>query len=103
MPPPVIETLAPVAGLAVTLSEDALSVTIDRPDSDVDNVVARLLAGPAVAYAKTKDSINATTLTELDRALERELRGQSALLRSHDFTEGARAFQRRRTPTFTDR
>ena len=57
MPPSVVETLAPVAGLAVTLSEDVLSVTIDRPDSDVDN----------------------------------------------DFTEGARAFQQRRTPTFTDR
>ena len=72
-------------------------------DAEVDKVVSKLLAGPVVAYAKTKDAINATTLTELDAALEREFRGQSVLLRSHDFSEGATAFQQRRTPNFTDR
>ena len=66
-------------------------------------MIANLVAGPAAAYAKTKDSINAATLTELDAALERELHGQSTLLRSHDFVEGATAFQERRTPKFTDR
>jgi enoyl-CoA hydratase len=71
-------------------------------DAEVDKVVSKLLAGPVVAYAKTKDAINATTLTELDDALEREFRGQSVLLRSHDFSEGATAFQQRRTPNFTD-
>ncbi len=68
----------------------------------MDAVISRLLSGPAVAFAKTKDSINAATLTELDRTLDREFQGQSALLRSPDFAEGARAFQQRRTPTFTD-
>jgi len=89
---------------------DALSaglVTAVYPAEDftaeVDKVVSKLLAGPVVAYAKTKDAINAATLTELDGALERELRGQSVLLRSHDFIEGAAAFQQRRTPNFTDR
>jgi enoyl-CoA hydratase len=72
-------------------------------DAEVDKVVAKLLAGPVVAYAKTKDAINAATLTELDTALEREFRGQSLLLRSPDFIEGAAAFQQRRTPDFTDR
>jgi enoyl-CoA hydratase len=71
-------------------------------DAEVDKVVSKLLGGPVVAYAKTKDAINATTLTELDNALEREFRGQSVLLRSHDFIEGATAFQQRRTPSFTD-
>ncbi len=33
MPQSVLDALAPVAGLAVTLSDGALSVTIDRPDS----------------------------------------------------------------------
>jgi len=56
-----------------------------------------------VAYAKTKDAINAATLTELDPALEREFQEQSILLRSHDFIEGATAFQQRRTPYFTGR
>ena len=60
------------------------------------------MGGRVDAYAKAKDAINATTLTELDNALEREFRGQSVLLRSHDFIEGARAFQQRRTPNFTD-
>jgi enoyl-CoA hydratase len=72
-------------------------------DAEVDKVIAKLVAGPPVAYAKTKDAINAATLTELDAALERELRGQSTLLRSHDFVEGATAFQQRRAPNFTDR
>jgi enoyl-CoA hydratase len=71
--------------------------------AEVDKVIAKLVAGPAVAYAKTKDAINAATLTELDAALEREFHGQSTLLRSHDFVEGATAFQQRRTPNFTDR
>lgn len=72
-------------------------------DVEVDKVVARLQAGPAVAFAKTKHAVNAATLTELDAALDREFVGQSKLLGSHDFREGARAFQQRRTPEFTDR
>lgn len=71
--------------------------------AEVDKVVSKLLAGPVVAYGRTKDAINATTLTELDSALERELQGQTVLSRSHDFIEGATAFQQRRTPSFTDR
>ncbi len=71
-------------------------------DAEVGKVISKLLAGPAVAYAKTKESINAATLTELDRALEREFRGQSVLMRLPDFVEGASAFQQRRPPNFTD-
>lgn len=69
----------------------------------MDKVIARLLSGPAVAFAKTKLAINAATLTELDPALQREFDGQSVLLKSPDFVEGATAFQQRRTPNFTDR
>jgi enoyl-CoA hydratase len=92
---PAAEALAAGLMTAVYPAEDF--------DTEVDKVIAKLVAGPAVAYAKTKDAINAATLTELDAALERELRGQSTLLRSHDFVEGATAFQQRRTPNFTDR
>lgn len=74
----------------------------DDFDAEVDKVLSGLLAGPAVAFAKTKHAINAATLTELEPALERELHGQSELLRSHDFIEGATAFQERRDPKFTD-
>jgi len=72
-------------------------------EAEVDKVISTLLAGPMVAYAKTKSAINAATLTELDSALERELQGQSVLLRSPDLIEGATAFQQRRAPNFTDR
>jgi enoyl-CoA hydratase len=71
-------------------------------DAEVDKVVSRLLTGPAVAFARTKQAINAATLTELEPALERELQGQSVLLQSHDFREGARAFQQHRKPAFRD-
>ena len=74
----------------------------DSFEAEVDQVISRLLAGPAVAFGQTKNAINAATLTQLDTALEREFAGQSRLLRSPDFAEGARAFQQRRTPNFTD-
>ena len=71
-------------------------------EAEVDKVVSGLLSGPAVAFAKTKDAINGATLSELEAALQRELDGQSVLLKSHDFREGARAFRERRTANFTD-
>jgi enoyl-CoA hydratase len=74
----------------------------DEFDAEVDAVVAGLLAGPAVAFAKTKHAVNAATLTELDGALDREYVGQSVLLAADDFREGTKAFQERRTPNFTD-
>jgi enoyl-CoA hydratase len=74
----------------------------DELDAEVDKVVARLVHGPVVALTKTKDAINATTLTELEGALEREHAGQAALLRGTDYREGIKAFQERRTANFTD-
>ncbi len=75
----------------------------DEFDAEVDKVIARLAAGPAVAFAKTKHAINAATLTELDSALELEFEGQSRLLGAHDLKEGITAFQEGRTPEFSDR
>jgi len=74
----------------------------DELEAAVDGVVATLTSGPAVALRKSKQAINAATLTELEAALARETEGQLELLESHDFREGTRAFQQRRTPTFTD-
>jgi enoyl-CoA hydratase len=71
-------------------------------EAEVDQVLATLVAGPAVAIGKTKEAVNVATLTELEAALEREKRDQSALLESPDFVEGAAAFQQRRMPRFTD-
>lgn len=71
-------------------------------DAEVDKVIATLVAGPAVALRKTKDAINAATLTKLKAALERETAGQLVLLKSADFREGTHAFQQRRVAKFTD-
>jgi enoyl-CoA hydratase len=74
----------------------------DDLDAGVDAVLATLKSGPAVALRKTKQAINAATLTELEGAFGRETEGQLALLHSKDFHEGTKAFQQRRTATFTD-
>jgi enoyl-CoA hydratase len=75
---------------------------VDIFDAEVDKVIATLVSGPAMALRKTKDAINAATLSELESALELEKRGQLELLVSNDFKEGTRAFQQRRTANFTD-
>jgi enoyl-CoA hydratase len=74
----------------------------DELDAAVDQVLVALKSGPAVAIRKSKLAINAATLTELEAAFERETEGQLELLDSDDFREGTRAFQQRRTPTFTN-
>jgi enoyl-CoA hydratase len=74
----------------------------DELDAGVDAVLSTLKAGPAVALRKTKQAINAATLTELDATLGRESEGQLELLAAADFREGTTAFQQRRAPAFTD-
>jgi enoyl-CoA hydratase len=74
----------------------------DQFEAEVSKVVDTLVSGPVVALRKTKDAINATTLVELEAALEREKQGQLSLLDSGDFREGTRAFQQRRAAKFTD-
>jgi enoyl-CoA hydratase len=74
----------------------------DQFYAEVDKVVATLANGPAAALRKTKDAINAATLTELEPALRREKQGQLVLISSNDFREGTKAFQQRREAKFTD-
>ncbi|MGE2716930.1 enoyl-CoA hydratase [Mycolicibacterium litorale] len=74
----------------------------DEFEAEVDKVLGVLKAGPAVALRKTKQAVNAATLTELEGALGRETEGQLQLLASHDFREGTKAFQERRAASFTD-
>jgi len=74
----------------------------DDLEAEANAVIEKLKSGPAVALRKTKAAVNAATLDELEGALDRETEGQLALLSSHDFREGAKAFQQRRPATFTD-
>lgn len=71
-------------------------------EAAADQVIEKLRSGPAVALRKTKQAINAATLTELESALERETEGQLVLLSGRDFAEGTKAFQQRRAAAFTD-
>ena len=74
----------------------------DKLESAVATVIDTLVSGPAISLRKTKQAINAATLTELENAIGREVDGQAILLTSRDFREGTRAFQEHRRPTFTD-
>lgn len=75
------------------------------PDDDfaaeVERLAQRLAEGPTVAYAQTKQALNATTLAGLPQALETERKGQAELLATADAAEGVNAFQQKRKPRFT--
>ncbi len=92
--------------LAAGARRDSLSYRALRTLVELDAAVAKtidiLASGPAVALRKTKEAINAATLTELESTIGVESQGQLTLLDSHDFAEGTRAFQERRSPRFTD-
>jgi enoyl-CoA hydratase/carnithine racemase len=60
----------------------------------------RLAAGPPLVHAQVKRAVYAALSTDLDAALENELRGQLQLLRSKDFIEGVTAFMQKRDPKF---
>jgi enoyl-CoA hydratase len=91
---------------ASTAEEWGLVQRVVAPDelaAAVGELTAKLAAGPPRAYAATKRAVNEATLAALDPALQRELDGQAALLRTADFVEAVTAFGQKRRPTFTGR
>ncbi|TQM28836.1 enoyl-CoA hydratase-related protein [Nocardia bhagyanarayanae] len=74
----------------------------DELDAAVEAAVAKLAAGPRRALELTKKALNQATLTALDAALAAEKTGQSELLASPDFREGATAMLTKRKPVFAD-
>lgn len=74
------------------------------PDADfegyVGELVNRLAAGPPLAYAATKRTLNAATLALFETVLQAERDGQEPLLESADFAEGMAAFQEKRPAVF---
>ena len=75
----------------------------DAFESAVERVVATLSGGPVVAYARTKQAVNAATLGSLEGAFAIEREGQAGLLDADDFAEGSAAFREKRDPVFRDR
>ena len=71
-------------------------------DARTEEIIRKLAAGPAAAFAETKQAINAATLDQLDDALDREATAQVQLLGSRDFAEGVAAFYDKRAAVFRD-
>ncbi|MFG2045544.1 enoyl-CoA hydratase-related protein [Dactylosporangium sp. NPDC048998] len=75
----------------------------DRLQEEGTALAARLAQGPTIAFALTKQAINAASLDELEAALKREAVGQSLLAVTPDFEEGVAAFLAKREPRFAGR
>lgn len=60
----------------------------------------RLAAGPPLVHSWIKRAVYGAQSTDLDAALENEVKGQMQLLRSKDFFEGVSAFFQKRDPSF---
>lgn len=71
-------------------------------DQKVEAAAAKLATGPRRALELTKQALNQATLTSLAPALAAEKSGQTELLTSPDFLEGATAMLTKRKPVFGD-
>lgn len=69
----------------------------------VRSAAKRLALAAPLAIARIKNSLTASSRTELEAALAREKEGQLALLRSADFSEGVTAFLEKRAARFQGR
>ena len=78
-------------------------VPADDLHGRTQSVAAELASGPTLAFAATKRALNAAMLPHLDAVFEVEVRGQTGLVDSVDFREGAAAFAQRRPARFRGR
>ncbi len=72
----------------------------DDLESATKKLAARLVRGPAFAYAQTKALLNASADATLEEQLERERDAFVACALSDDFAEGVTAFCEKRKPDF---
>lgn len=70
-------------------------------DVVVDEIAARLAAGPPIAMATTKRLLNNSGALSMSQALEAESLGQSVNFSTADTAEAIRAFVEKRDPNFT--
>jgi 2-(1,2-epoxy-1,2-dihydrophenyl)acetyl-CoA isomerase len=79
------------------------AVQAERLDDEVDEVVARLAAGPTVALGLTKWLLRSAQTSTLDAHLQDEALALELSSRSEDFREGLAAFAEKRDPDFRGR
>ncbi|HEX3853938.1 MAG TPA: enoyl-CoA hydratase-related protein [Polyangiaceae bacterium] len=72
----------------------------DDERAEARALAAALAAGPPLALAAIKAAVRDSANAAIDAALEREKRGQTALLASQDFREGVAAWSSKRAPSF---
>jgi enoyl-CoA hydratase/carnithine racemase len=70
-------------------------------EAQVRSFAQRLAAGPPLVMSWIKRAVYAAQSSDLDAALENEVKGQMQLLRSKDFFEGMAAFFQKRDPSFS--
>jgi 2-(1,2-epoxy-1,2-dihydrophenyl)acetyl-CoA isomerase len=75
----------------------------DEFDAAVDELAARLAAGPTSAYAGAKEQLNRWLFDRMDAQLELEAAIQQRAAASDDFKEGVLAFLQKRPATFEGR
>jgi 2-(1,2-epoxy-1,2-dihydrophenyl)acetyl-CoA isomerase len=78
-------------------------VADDGLDAAVDELVARLAAGPTTAYAGVKEQLNHWQFARMEAQLDLEAAIQQRAAASGDFQEGVRAFLERRPAGFEGR
>jgi 2-(1,2-epoxy-1,2-dihydrophenyl)acetyl-CoA isomerase len=72
-------------------------------EARVEEVVAKLAAGPTRSYAGTKRQLNAWVYGRFEEQLELEAEIQQEMAATSDFVEGVMAFAQKRQASFTGR
>ncbi|MES1176790.1 MAG: enoyl-CoA hydratase-related protein [Myxococcales bacterium] len=74
---------------------------VDDELAEARALAATLAVGPPLALAAIKNAVRESAVGGIEGALEREKRGQTALLGSQDFREGVAAWSEKRAPRFS--